>query len=87
MHGLKSDRECPLSHSYETITPDGTTAYVVNAKSSSVSVIDTGTNTVKATVAVGTKPQRVAITPDGASAYVPNAGSNSVSVTTQGLLR
>jgi YVTN family beta-propeller protein len=38
------------------------------------------TNTVVATVAVGSIPVDVSITPDGARAYVTNAGSNSVSV-------
>ena len=63
-----------------TITPDGTSAYVANDTSNSVSVIDTATNTVTATILVGAKPRRVGITPDGANAYVPAAGSNSVSV-------
>ena len=62
------------------ITPDGTKAYVVNGNSGTVSVIDTATNTVGATVTVGTAPYGVAITPDGTSAYVTNDGSNTVSV-------
>jgi YVTN family beta-propeller protein len=47
------------------VTPDGTHAYVANAFSKNVSVIDTASNTVVATVAVGTGPDGVAITPDG----------------------
>jgi YVTN family beta-propeller protein len=42
-----------------------TFTYVTNDGSSSVSVIDTVSNTVTATVAVGIFPQGVAITPDG----------------------
>ena len=50
-------------------------AYVTNYQSHSVSVIDTATNAVIATVPVGSSPGGVAITPDGAFAYVANQGS------------
>ena len=43
-------------------------------------MIDTATNTVVATVPVGTNPIGVAITPDGKHAYVTNFTSNNVSV-------
>jgi YVTN family beta-propeller protein len=62
------------------ITPDGTHAYVANSFSNTVSVIDTATNTVVATVPVGFSPFGVAITPDGTHAYVTNGNSKSVSV-------
>ena len=55
-------------------------AYVANEASDNVSVINTATNTVVATVTVGNAPFGVAITPDGAFAHVTNAGSGSVSV-------
>ncbi len=55
-------------------------AYVANFSSNNVSVIDTATNTVVATVPVGTNPVGVAITPDGAFACVANFTSNTVSV-------
>jgi YVTN family beta-propeller protein len=45
------------------ITPDGAFAYVANKDSNTVSVIDTATNTVVATVPVGSAPIGVAITP------------------------
>jgi len=56
-------------------------AYVANL-GGGVSVIDTATNTVVATVQVGIGdgPQGVAITPSGAFAYVTNFSSNDVSV-------
>src|ERR1700736_5986235 len=49
---------------------------------STVSVINTATNTVMATVTlpVGSLPSEVAVAPDGKHAYVPNNGSNTVSV-------
>ncbi len=56
-----------------------TRAYVAN-RSNTVSVIDTATNTVVATIPVGQGPWEVAITPDGTRAYVTNAFSNTVSV-------
>jgi YVTN family beta-propeller protein len=48
-------------------------AYVANFSSGTVSVIDIATNTVVATVPVGTGTQGVAITADGAFAYVANS--------------
>jgi YVTN family beta-propeller protein len=62
------------------ITPNGASAYVADAGANSVTVINTATNTVVATVGVGAIPTDVSISPDGAHAYVTNAGSNSVSV-------
>src|SRR5262245_46069854 len=41
-------------------------AYITNLVSANVSVIDTASNTVVATVPVGANPQGVAVTPDGA---------------------
>jgi YVTN family beta-propeller protein len=47
------------------LPPNGTHAYVTNISSNTVSVIDTASNTVVATVAVGSGPTGVAITPNG----------------------
>jgi len=55
-------------------------AYVTNYAAGNVSVIDTATNTVVATVTVGNMPIAVAITPNGAFAYVTNFTEGSVSV-------
>lgn len=54
-------------------------AYVANL-ADGISVVDTATNEVVATVGVGSGPQGVAITPNGAFAYVTNFTSNDVSV-------
>lgn len=62
------------------ISPDGNEAYVANADDNTVSVIDTATKTVVATIAVGDEPQGVAFAPDGATAYVTNIKDNTVSV-------
>ena len=50
-------------------------AYITNEGSSTVSVIDTATNTVIATIPVGSHPQGVAVTPDGSRVYVANQGA------------
>ena len=55
-------------------------AYVANGGSNTVSVIDTATKTVVATVGVGSGPDGIAVTPDGTQVYVANSGSNNVSV-------
>ena len=55
-------------------------AYVANVKSNNVSVIDTSTDTVTATVPVGNCPLEVAISSDGTRVYVANCMSNSVSI-------
>jgi YVTN family beta-propeller protein len=54
-------------------------AYVTSYYSNTVSVIDTATNTVVATIPVG-NPLGVAITPDGTKVYVTNNNSGTVSV-------
>ena len=53
---------------------------MANSGSNDVSVINTATNTVVATVNVGLVPIELGASPDGAHVYVPNSGSNTVSV-------
>jgi YVTN family beta-propeller protein len=55
-------------------------AYITNQSSNTVSVIDTVTNTVSATIPVGLTPFGVAVSPDGSKVYVANISSNTVSV-------
>ena len=55
-------------------------AYITNEAGNSVSVIDIPTDTVIATIPVGTGPVGVAVSPDGTKVYVPNNGNNNVSV-------
>ena len=54
-------------------------AYVVNADGT-VSVVDTSTNTITATIAIGALPGGVSFSPDGTRAYVANRGDSSISV-------
>jgi YVTN family beta-propeller protein len=62
------------------VSPDGTRAYVSNADSHTVSVIETATNLVRTTISVGSYPAGVAVSPDGTRAYVGNYKSHTVSV-------
>ena len=55
-------------------------AYITNEVSNDVSVIDLATNTVSATIPVGTTPKGVAVNPACTKVYVANYGSNDVSV-------
>jgi YVTN family beta-propeller protein len=55
-------------------------AYVANLGADSVSVIDTLTNRVVATVAVGAQPDGVAASPDGHRVYVANFAANTVAI-------
>jgi len=55
-------------------------AYITNQRSGTVSVIDTATDAVSATIPVGLTPDGVAVSPGGSKVYVTNASSNTVSV-------
>ncbi|MFM2352664.1 MAG: hypothetical protein RLZZ608_70 [Actinomycetota bacterium] len=66
------------------ITPDGTTAYVTNSQSNTISAINTATNTVIATIPAGKNPDGdspggVDMTPDGTTVYITNDLSDTVS--------
>ena len=58
----------------------GPKAYVGNFKDNSVSVIDTGSGSVVATVAVAAGPHGMAATPDGRIVYVSGDGSSDVTI-------
>ncbi len=55
-------------------------AYITNADSNNVSVLDISTNTVVTTIPVGSSPRGVAVSPAGTRVYVTNYISNDVSV-------
>jgi YVTN family beta-propeller protein/autotransporter-associated beta strand protein len=60
-------------------SPDGRLAYVVNAGSNSVSVIDVVSRAVVTTISVGIQPSGLALSGDGQTLYVANSNGNSVS--------
>ncbi|MGB9941312.1 PKD domain-containing protein [Methanosarcina sp.] len=55
-------------------------AYITNEESNNISVIDTSTDKVTATISVGSNPMGAGINPDGTKVYVVNARSNDVSI-------
>ncbi len=55
-------------------------AWVTNLLDDSVSVIDTATNSVVATVPVGDGPEAVGVNPDNTRVYVANGAADTVSV-------
>jgi YVTN family beta-propeller protein len=55
-------------------------AYITNLFNNDVSVIDTTTNAVIATIPVEANPFGVAVTPDGSKVFVVNTNSDDVSV-------
>ena len=57
-----------------------TKAYIASTTANTVTVIDTNTETILATIPVGAGPTRVAVARDGSRAYVSNKDSDSVSV-------
>jgi PQQ-dependent catabolism-associated beta-propeller protein len=55
--------------------PSGELAYVTNEDSQDLSVIDTRTDSLIATIPVGTRPRGVKVSPDGRTVYVALSGS------------
>ena len=66
------------------ITPDGTRAYVTNDGDGTVSVINTATTAVTATIHVGNGPNGVTVNPAGRTAYVTIINGASVLVISTG---
>lgn len=64
----------PLADAFPifAITPDGTTAWVTNTSSNTISSViglNTATPSFGSSITVGTSPNGIAITPDGKLAY------------------
>jgi len=59
-------------------SPDGKWVYVANAKGTTLSVIETATNTKVANIEVGQKPVQVAFAPDGRSIYFSLNAENAI---------
>jgi YVTN family beta-propeller protein len=62
------------------VHPNGTLAYVANAASGTVSVVNLQTLAVTNTLAVGVEPMAAALSPNGTLLYVANSASNTLSV-------
>lgn len=61
-------------------TPDGSLAYITQAMTASVAVLDTQQNAVVGRISVGQMPMAIAMDPDGQFAYTANTNEGSVSV-------
>jgi len=57
------------------VAPDHSHVYIADNGSGRVSVLNTRTNKIVATVRVGKQPSGVGLSPDGQHLYVPNSGS------------
>lgn len=62
------------------IAPNGKTLYSANIENDTVSVVDTATKTVTATIPVGKQPFGIAVSPNGTRVYVANSGDDNVTV-------
>ena len=62
------------------ITPDGTTVFVVNLDSGSVSAIDTASKTKLAELVIGRDPRMLTIGPDGQRLYVTSQASATLTI-------
>jgi YVTN family beta-propeller protein len=62
------------------VHPNGKYVYVTSGGDGTVQVIDTGSNTIVATIPVGKRPWNMAITPDGKKLYVACGRSDAVAV-------
>ena len=61
-----------------TLAPDGTTAYVANHRTNSITTVDLKRWLVSARIAVPCSPTQLVITPDGTALYVDCAASSEV---------
>ena len=62
------------------LTPDGTTLFVVNPDSGSVSAIDTASETTLDEIIVGRDPRILALSPDGQWLYVTSQASATLTI-------
>ena len=65
---------------YPSFGAGGSFAYITSTYDDNVSVINTTSNSVIATIAVGNYPIGASVTPDGSKVYVANTDSDDVSV-------
>ncbi|HET7553235.1 MAG TPA: cytochrome D1 domain-containing protein [Gemmatimonadaceae bacterium] len=62
------------------ISPNGKFVYITNGRGKTVSVIDTGVDSVVATFEVGERPWGVGVSPDGRRIYTANGPGGTISV-------
>jgi YVTN family beta-propeller protein len=62
------------------LSPDGSKLYASTGRGHEVFTVDTATNTVLGSVAVGARPWGIALSPDAKTLYTANGPSNDISV-------
>jgi len=62
------------------VSPDGRKLYVSNGRAGTVSVLDSHSYALVATIKVGTRPWGMAVSPDGKYLFTANGPSNDISV-------
>jgi len=62
------------------VSPDGKRVYVSDGRAGTVSVLDTHTHALLATIKVGQRPWGIVLSPDGRYLFSANGPSNDVSV-------
>jgi YVTN family beta-propeller protein len=62
------------------VSPDGRKVYVSNGRAGTISVLDSHTYELLASIKVGSRPWGIALSPDGKFLYSANGPSNDVSV-------
>jgi YVTN family beta-propeller protein len=77
---LVSNIPTPAGPRRLAFSPSADRLFVTDYDGSSVSVIDTATQTLITNIAVGLNPRGISITSNGSEIYVTNVGSNTVSV-------
>lgn len=87
LHGFNLDTWAPIkpiflsdSPGFMSVSPDNKYLYTADYNSGRVSVINTTSNTVVATVKVGASPGVIVVAPDNKTAYVLNRIDNTISV-------
>jgi YVTN family beta-propeller protein len=62
------------------ISPDGKFVYITNGRGKTVSIIDTGADSLLATFEVGERPWGIGVSPDGKHIYTANGPGGNISV-------
>ncbi|HET8911664.1 MAG TPA: bifunctional YncE family protein/alkaline phosphatase family protein, partial [Ktedonobacteraceae bacterium] len=63
-----------------SLSPNGKTLYVANNLANTVSVVDTATKTITATIKIGSYPYTTLVSKDGKTVYATNWGDATISV-------
>ena len=82
MPSLRTPRGCfaVLAALATAHSANASQAYITSRSNNIVEIVDTGSNTIVATLPTGTTPLGVGARPDGREVWIANAGSNNITV-------